>query len=78
MNPDKGKKKSTMKARDALIDVCELAVRLKCAIMVMYDSEELGSCCEKDRTHLTNGLHILLSFPHLTPNKCASEGRRLW
>lgn len=54
--------------------MCELAVRLKCAIMVMYDSEELGSRCEKHRTHLTNGLHILLSVPHLTPNKCASEG----
>lgn len=63
-----------MKACDALMDVCELAERLKCAIMVMYDSEELDSCCEKHRTHLTNGLHILLSLPHLTPNKCASEG----
>lgn len=50
---------------------CELAPRLKCAIMVTYDSEELGSCCRK---HLTNGLHILLSFPNLTPNKCSSDG----
>lgn len=40
----------------------ELAVRLKCAIKVTYDSEELGSCCENHRTHLTNGLHILSSF----------------
>lgn len=52
---------------------CELAMRLKCAIMVTYDSEELGPCCEKHWTHLTNGLHILLSFPRLTPNKCASD-----
>lgn len=43
-------------------DTCarsDLATRLKCAIMVMYDSEEFGSRCEKHRTHLTNGLYIL-------------------
>lgn len=57
-------------------DTCawyDLAVMLKCAIMVMYDNETLGSCCEKHPTHLTNGLDILCSFPHLTPSKCASD-----
>lgn len=53
---------------------CDLAARLKCAIMVMYDSEELGPCREKHWTHLTNGLYILVSLPHPTPNKCASDG----
>lgn len=48
-------------------DTCarsDLAMRLKCAIMVMYDSEEFGSCCEMHWTHLTNGLDIL-PFPSL-------------
>lgn len=39
-------------------------MRLKCAIRLICDSQESGSpCCEKQRTRLTNGLHILLSFP---------------
>lgn len=66
MNPDEEK-------RDKC-GWCELAVRLKCAFMVMYASKNSGSCCEKAPDTLDKWApHSLVFSLQLTPDKCASE-----